>query len=113
EGGMYVRLCGVTVPSAGNKIPSGPVMRTNDTARDTVKAMIEGKVVKLQADKFSKMTLDGMALVFVEHDGKDLGTELLTSGVVRKHPKHGHMKRTAYGKAESAGRTAKAGCWAK
>jgi len=113
EGGQIVRVCGIVIPGADGKIPTEEVPLPDPTVREDVAARLEGKVVSLSEDRYSKVTLQGYAIGFVELDGKDLGEDLLERGLARRHPKHKHQRNSTYMKAESAARKAKAGCWAQ
>ena len=78
EDGMIVRIAGITIPTPDNKIQKNPVSRPDESARATVRGMLEGKEVKLVPDKHASLTLDGQAIAFVELDSRDVGEELGT-----------------------------------
>jgi endonuclease YncB( thermonuclease family) len=113
EDGTIVRIAGITIPSPDNKIQKNPLLHPDEAARETVRAMLEGKRVELLADKHASLTLDGHAIAFVALAGTDVGEELLRRGVARVHPRHAHMRKTKYQKAQSDARLAGVGCWAR
>jgi len=120
ENGTIVRVCGITIPTPDNKIPSGPVAKPDEAARDVLRKLVQGKQVTLTADKYSSATLGGNAIAFVElpregdeAEPEDVGLRLLAEGVARTHPKHAHMRKASYTKAETEAREAGKGVWAE
>ena len=106
-----MRICGITVPISGGKVARPDLGTADETARAIVRKELSGKTVTLTSDKYSRLTCDGHAIAFVELEGKDYGEELIRRGLVRRHPKHGHMRFARYKKAESEAKKANVGIW--
>jgi S1-C subfamily serine protease/endonuclease YncB( thermonuclease family) len=111
--GQPVRICGITIPLAGGKLAKPDLMAADEVTRGLVRKELLGKTVKLISDKYSRITLDGHAIAFVELDGKDYGLELIRRGIARRHPKHGHERFARYKKAAAEAQKAKVGIWKK
>ena len=120
EDGTVVRVCGITIPTPDNQIHRDPVGRPDEAARDHVRKLLQGKKVKLVADKYSSVTLGGHAIAFVEFPAEtegdaepmDVGLKLIEDGIARTHPKHAHMRKSTYAKAETGARKEGRGVWA-
>lgn len=111
EGGRIVRLCGIAVPNADGKLPTSHIAAGNEEVRKHVEKLLVGKEVRLALDKYATVTLDGHTIAFVELDGNDLGEDLLRIGLVRRHPRHAHIRMDRYKRAESAARKDQVGIW--
>ena len=112
--GRIVRICGIAVPEPNGKLPRrGAFVRPNESVRKLVERELLGKTVALGPDKYSKVTCSGLAIAFVKLGDVDYGAELLRRGIVRRHPKHIHMRNHGYKKAETEAKRAKLGIWKK
>ncbi|MHC4933218.1 MAG: hypothetical protein ACYTGV_13620, partial [Planctomycetota bacterium] len=71
ETGQLVRICGVTIPLAGGKLAPPDLMAADEVTRAIVRKELLDKTVGLTSDKYSRITLGGHAIAFVELAGKD------------------------------------------
>lgn len=113
DDGTIVRICGIAVPGRDGKLPKEPLPTPVQRVRALVEKELVGKTVRLRSDKYSRVSCDGHAIAFLEVDGEDYGELLLRRGLVRRHPKHIHMRNHRYKKAETAAKRAGVGIWRK